>query len=169
MLSEEKLNKILKTLGKTESDLIDDLKKLISARNKLVSFSSSIIPDFYYGSLVLDNRHNEIGILIGPLDVYGKDKEKEYVVTRVTEGENIRKERLKTYLVVTLTNNIADSESISTSAQFRVRYLNGNYITPLNIEESRMPVDDLENFCNNQCIMDCQDSCSLWKYRKKKQ
>lgn len=51
--------------------------------------------------------------------------------------------------------------------QYRVRYVNYKYLKSLNIEPEKRPVDDLDTFCNKQCIMECSEDCALWKYKRK--
>lgn len=168
MLTEKLLTYILKTLEKSEEEVIDNIQKLKEARDEIVNFTSSSDPNLYQGSLVLDTKDQELGFVIGPLDVWGRNNHIHQNQRIITRGKN------NTYLLVTIPNNKENSEEESKiyysqlNNQFRIRYVNKTNILPIEVEPERRSLDDLGKFCNEQCIMECSESCVLWKYKKKR-
>ena len=165
MLTEKLLTYILKTLEKSAEEVIDNIQK--EARDEIVNFTSSSNPNLYQGSLVLDTKDQELGFVIGPLDVWGRNNHLHQNQRIITRGKN------NTYLLVTIPNNKENSEEESKiyysqlNNQFRIRYVNKANILPIEVEPERRSLDDLGKFCNEQCIMECSESCVLWKYKKK--
>ena len=147
MLSEETLDKLLSCLKVDQEQLSKYIWKLIEARDKITKFKCSD-PNFYYGSLVFDIKNYEIGFIVGPIDIYKSS---------ISEDNQV-------YLVVTLPKLEENSDS---GTNFRVRYTKKSLLKPIELEQPRRPADDLSEFCNKQCIMDCSEDCALWKYRKK--
>lgn len=168
MLTEKLLTYIFKTLEKSEEEVIDNIQKLKEARDEIVNFTSSSNPNLYQGSLVLDTKDQELGFVIGPLDVWGRNNHLHQNQRIITRGKN------NTYLLVTIPNNKGNSEEESKISysqlnnQFRIRYVNKANILPIEVEPERRSLDDLGKFCNEQCIMECSESCVLWKYKKKR-
>lgn len=171
MLTEELLTYILTTLEKSEEEVINNVQKLKEARDEIVNFTSSSDPNLYQGSLVLDTKDQELGFIIGPLDVWGRNNHLHQNQRILTRGKN------NTYLLVTIPNNKENSEEGSKiyysqlnnlNSQFRIRYVNKANILPIEVEPERRSLDDLGKFCNEQCIMECSESCVLWKYKKKR-
>lgn len=175
MLTEKLLTYILKTLEKSEEEVINNIQKLKEARDEIVNFTSSSDPNLYQGSLVLDTKDQELGFVIGPLDVWGRNNHPSLNQRIITGRRSIN----NTYLLVTIPNNKENSEGGSKiyysqpqlnnlNSQFRIRYVNKANILPIEVEPERRSLDDLGKFCNEQCIMECSESCVLWKYKKKR-
>ena len=128
------------------------------------------------GDLVLDQKNNEYGIVLGikPDDIYGKGSLKQILKDSITTKRQVIqyvKDNLDTspnrgtYLLLTMQK--ADGDNYT----FRIRYTNYRFIEKIpenDIFEAPESLTDLERHCTEQCIMDCYSECSLWKYRKTK-
>lgn len=164
-MTEEILKDIKTSLGLDDVDeAIPYINQCIQARDRILSDEYS---DFKPGSLVLDTRDNEIGFVIGPINMYGDINTDSFV--KLLHNAKVSKENT-TMLVVTRVIGGLENERRS---NFRVRYVKRNYLIPLKIEENNLnystnSVSDLDTFCGSQCIMECTSECKLYKYRRKK-
>lgn len=169
MITEDELNEILADSGKTDDQLVKELSYLMKAREEISNFSYSSNPDFYQGSLVYNYRNNEVGFVVGPLDVWGKETlECNDIFQKISRSYDSVKSR--TYLIVSMGENYENidlSKPSLASSLYRIRYVFGKHLKPLKIEKSRNYISDIETFCNNQCIMECSDTCVWYKYRMK--
>lgn len=166
-MTEEILKDIKTSLGLDDVDeAILYINQCIQARDRILSDEYS---DFKPGSLVLNTRDNEIGFVIGPINMYGDINTDSFV--KLSHNAKVSKENT-TMLVVTRVIGGLENERRS---NFRVRYVKRNYLIPipLKIEENNLnystnSVSDLDTFCGSQCIMECTSECKLYKYRRKK-
>lgn len=168
MITEDELNKILADSGKTDDQIVKELSYLMKAREEISNFSYSFNPDFYQGSLVYNYRNSEVGFVVGPLDVWGKEIFGHDIMQKMSKNYDSVKSR--TYLIVSMGENyenVDPSKPSLGSSLYRIRYVSGKHLQPLKIEKSRNYISDIETFCNNQCIMECSDTCVWYKYRKK--
>lgn len=164
----EELLKTLKAclkLGDVD-EAIPYINQCIQARDRI--FSEDDNSDIKPGSLVLDTRDNEIGFVIGPINMYG-DIEKDSCGSKLSHA-SLTSDKKATMLVVTRVIGGLSSERRS---NFRVRYVKREYLTALKVEEnnfeqSTSSISDLDAFCGSQCIMECTSECKLYKYKKKK-
>lgn len=166
-MTEEILKNLKTCLGLDNVDeAIPYINQCIQARNRILSEEYS---DFKPGSLVLDTRDNEIGFVIGPINMYGDIDTDSFV--KLSHNAKVS-DKNTTMLVVTVTRVIGGLENERRS-NFRVRYVKRSYLTPLKVEENNLDystnsVSDLDTFCESQCIMECTSECKLYKYRRKK-
>lgn len=155
MITEELLSKVGKALKVPDSGIVSQVTSLMEAIKEIENFGFiGGYTGFFPGSIVLDSKDNELGFIVGPLDVFGRNSKC---------GDN------KTYLIVTIPNIDDGSKS-----RYRVRYVQKKYLTPFNVigkgEDKKSGLDDINTFCSLQCIMngDCSEECVLRKYRKEK-
>lgn len=167
-MTEELLKTLKNCLGLGDVDeAIPYINQCIQARDRIFSdnnYNSDIKP----GSLVLDTRDNEIGFVIGPINMYG-DIKKDSCGSKLSHT-SLTSDKKTTMLVVTRVMGDLSSERRS---NFRVRYVKQEYLTALKVEEnnfeqSTSSISDLNAFCGSQCIMECTSECKLYKYKKKK-
>ena len=164
----------------TDEQFFDLLENIKSVKNTMLNYSDSMNKS-KVGSIIFDNKHKELGILIGPLDAFGidkitKERKKKYYTTGgdLSEGET-------TFLVVSATSRyIIDNTAVANSCSkspvnndseiynnlFRVRYLKGKDIIRLDTDSLSNTELDIKEFCCNQCVMDCNSDCKLFKYKK---
>lgn len=183
MITEKELDNLLKNLEQDEDSLARNIRRLITARDRILKRRDDFI--FSQGSIVFDTYHKEIGFVVGPLDVYNIGYEK-VDINSVFGGSNKynpNKQDIGTMLIITVPKEYKEQEQDNTETgngmglsevkrepnkpQYRVRYVNYKYLKSLNIEPEKRPVDDLDTFCNKQCIMECSEDCALWKYKRK--
>lgn len=130
VMTEEILKDIKTSLGLDDVDeAIPYINQCIQARDRILSDEYS---DFKPGSLVLDTRDNEIGFVIGPINMYGDINTDSFV--KLSHNAKVSKENT-TMLVVTRVIGGLENERRS---NFRVRYVKRNYLTPLKIEENNL-------------------------------
>lgn len=140
-MTEEILKDIKTSLGLDDVDeAIPYINQCIQARDRILSDEYS---DFKPGSLVLDTRDNEIGFVIGPINMYGD---------------------INTDSFVKLSHNAKVSDK-NTTMLVVTRVIGG---LENNLDYSTNSVSDLDTFCGSQCIMECTSECKLYKYRRKK-
>lgn len=159
-MTEELLDTIQRCLRISKIDeAIPIINSCISARNRVIQGSSD--PDFKLGNIVLDTRDGEIGFVVGPVDVFEDKKLRSF-------GKKVNSylESPDDYFVI-ITKKMGESNTRSFS--FGVRYIKRKYLTPLGIDkqETNNSLSDLDIFCNQQCIMECNSECKLYKYKKK--
>lgn len=162
-MTEEILKDIKTCLGLDDVDeAIPYINQCIQARDRILSEEYS---DFKPGSLVLDTRDNEIGFVIGPINMYGDINTDSFV--KLSHNAKVSD---KNTIMLVVTRVIIGGLENERRSNFRVRYVKRNYLTPLKIEEnnSTNSVSDLDTFCGSQCIMECTSECKLYKYRRKK-
>ena len=151
-MTEKLLDKIGKSLGISDIGIVGQITTLIEAIKEIEDFKFiGGYTGFYQGSIVLDTKDNELGFIVGPLDVFGRNPKC---------GDN------KTFLIVT-TPNIDDG---GIEKRYRIRYVQKKFLEPLKIkEDNKSGLDDINTFCSLQCIMngDCSEECVLRKYKKK--
>ena len=138
---------------------VDDLKKLLRLVKLIVTRKDNPLK---LGEIVFDGRDKEFGVVIC---------EKPDGNMLYASGLKDHKKILyRNYLVLTLT------ESEDGDLNFRVRYLNSGMITRLDagmgigeqvVGNTLQSMTDLEEFCTTQCLLDCSEECSLWKYTRK--
>ena len=127
-------------------DRINENDKLLvkEFRDKLLFHNDK---DLFLGKLVLDLRDGELGFIVGPFekkDAFG----------------SIDTDRC---LLVTLDKD---------TGGFRVRYPKKRDVRIIPEDDSFDSIkptcqQDLNTFCNELCIMDCSELCTLYKYKKK--
>lgn len=159
-MTEELLDTIQKCLKISKIDeAIPIINSCISARDRVIQGSSD--PDFKLGNIVLDTRDGEIGFVVGPVDVF-EDKKLRSFGRKVSNYSDSPDD----YFVI-ITKKVGENNVRSFS--FGVRYIKRKYLTPLGIDKQEIDnsLSDLDIFCNQQCIMECNSECKLYKYRKK--
>ena len=117
------------------------------------------------GDLVYDEKNSEYGILLGikPMIEAG-----EGMANFVAQKSGLDKINLQTfpesYTCIIMT--ISKDEKIGRQTA-RIRYTNSKYLKRIEeIHEEVQTLTDLECHCQNECFMECNQECSLWKYRK---
>lgn len=126
-MTEEILKDLKTCLGLDNVDeAIPYINQCIQARDRILSEEYS---DFKPGSLVLDTRDNEIGFVIGPINMYGDINTDSFV--KLSHNAKVS-DKNTTMLVVTRVIGGLENEKRS---NFRVRYIKRSYLTPLKVEE----------------------------------
>jgi hypothetical protein len=117
------------------------------------------------GDLVYDEKNNENGILLAvkpPIEV-GK-----YMENNVAEKSMLANIPIQTFpeantcTIMTLSKDPKTGENM-----LRVRYTASKYLKRIEeVHEEVQTLTDLDNHCQNECFLECNPECSLWKYRK---
>lgn len=159
MITEDLLKHICRSMNvKSYDDLIPEIRSCITQRDNMFS-NLGISESLETGKLVFNSRDREIGFVVGPISLVERDN-----VIKVSNSLIDPKRQI--FLIVTK-NNIEDNSG-SVVQDFRVRYIKGIDLIPLDIEKKENNgIDDLNKFCNSQCIMECGKDCILYKYKKK--
>lgn len=150
MITEKLLSQVGKLLKISDSEIASQVTALMEAVQEMENFKFiGGYTGFFPGSIVLDSKDNELGFIVGPLDVFNRNSKC---------GDN------KTFLIVTIPN-ISDG----IEKNYRVRYVQKKYLIPFNVEaDKKSGLDDINTFCSFQCIMNggCSEECVLRKYKK---
>lgn len=178
-MTKEELKEIKKFLP--GSDKINDvevgkvIRNIMSCRDTLFDNSSV---ELRSGELVIDTKNEEVGYVVGKFCGYQYNQTerpgKKIAPTLGKPGEID-----PVMLVVTLKKDQEVRDGIdffgmagtTESLLYRIRYTKRSLLKPLRIESDNFAgtsVTDLDDFCNQQCLMDCSEDCKLWKYKKKK-
>lgn len=159
MITEDLLKRICGYMNvDSYNDLIPDIKSCITQRDNMFS-NVGISESLETGKLVFDIRDKEFGFLVGPISLEERNN-------MIKVSNSLADPKRQIFLIVTKINvkNISDS----VVQDFRVRYIRGRDLIPLDIEERNSNgIEDLNRFCNSQCIMECGKDCILYKYKKK--
>jgi len=117
------------------------------------------------GDLVYDEKNNEPGILLAvkpPIEI-GKHME-----DKVAEKSMLANIPIQTFpeantcTVMTLSKDPTTGENM-----LRVRYTASSHLKRIEeVREEVQTLTDLECHCQNECLLECDPECSLWKYRK---
>ena len=163
-------NKFLKpggdgTDGVMNNDVLNRLKcarEIIMHKDIDASNQDSM---FHIGDIVYCENCKEHGIVLGEKPSGNLDR-------LVDECSKIklgtRKKDPRTYVILTI--NITDTDLLGGPVyDFRIRYVHSRYMNMYDKYEPLNTTNDLENFCNKQCIMECSEDCYLYKYFKSKQ
>lgn len=159
---------------KTDGVMNDEvLKRLLNAQeiimHKNLDISRSDDDEFNIGDIVYYSTSKEHGIVLG-------EKPSSSIETLVNDVSSIRlgtkRKHSKTYVILTVyftESNLNDGKNIH-DYDFRIRYANSNNLKLYQKYDydSKTVRDDLEAYCNKQCIMECSEDCYIYKYVKNK-
>lgn len=160
MITEDLLKYICRSMDvNSYNDLIPEIRSCITQRDNMFS-NIGISESLETGKLVFDVRDREFGFVVGPISLVERDN-----VIKVSSS--LVEPRRQIFLIVTKNNVKNNSESVV--QDFRVRYIRGGDLIPLDVEkkDNSNGIEDLNKFCNSQCIMECGKDCILYKYKKK--
>lgn len=159
MITEDLLKYICRSMDvDSYNDLIHEIRSCMTQRDNMFS-NLGISESLETGKLVFDIRDREFGFVVGPISLVERDN-----VIRVSNSLVDPKRQI--FLIVTKNNIKNNSESVV--QDFRVRYIRGGDLIPLDVEKKdNNGIEDLNRFCNSQCIMECGKDCILYKYKKK--
>ena len=156
----QKLNEIAKKLGKNfDIDMVKEIFQL----TQFISTKPDL--EFKIGDVVFDRKNGEFGIILfkKPRDIKKDEIKKEHLTNKHIAGNRIDS---TVFVVLTLSKQEADPENL----QFRIRYTSHAFLQHISGVDNLINFDktsDLNNFCNNQCILACSEECALYKYSLK--
>ena len=163
---------------KLEEKFTEALKKLTSARDNIFHHSSPPTRyKFKSGDIVYNRKNEEFGFIVGTIDPWSDNPEDPTL------------SRYKRYLMITLSpdnielaptllsvNGKDPSNTLITATMgkgyFSVRYprqIDLELILTEDSEQHLAPKEvesDIEQFCTKQCIAECSNICSFYKYGK---
>ncbi len=117
------------------------------------------------GDLVYDEKNNENGILLAvkPLIESGK-----YMENNVAQKSMLANIPIQTFPEANTCTIMTFSKNPNTGQNMlRVRYTASKYLKRIEeVHEEAQTLTDLDNHCQNECFLECNPECSLWKYRK---
>ena len=156
MITEVLLNIICKSLDVEDyNDLIPEIRSCITQRDNMFS-NRGLSESLETGKLIFNKRDKELGFVVGPIALVERNNK-----LRVTNS--LRDFNDEIFLIVS-----KNKRTDSPQQDYRVRYVKGRDLIPLDVEERKTNgTDDLNKFCNTQCIMECGKDCILYKYKRK--